>query len=66
VIIVPRNNQYIIEVVYEIKDVDLKQDNNKYCAIDLGINNLATLTFNQKDVKPIIINGKPLKSINQY
>ena len=62
--IVPSTNQYIIEVVYEKKVKELKSDNNRYCSIDLGINNLATVTSNV--IKPFIINGKPLKSINQY
>lgn len=63
--IVPRNHYYMIEVVYTIPDVKLKENNGKYCAIDLGVNNLATMTFNTGDT-PEIINGKPLKSINQY
>ena len=62
--IVPKSGYYVIEVVYEVKCVDLKEDNNRYCSIDLGLNNLATVTSNV--IKPIIINGKPLKSINQY
>ena len=32
--------------------------------IDIGIDNLATVTFS--DSKPFIVNGKPLKAINQY
>jgi putative transposase len=36
----------------------------KHAAIDLGVNNLCTLTFEHTD-KPLIYNGKPLKSINQ-
>lgn len=57
-------NCYNIEIIYEINEKQLKQDNKRYASIDLGINNLATISFNCK--KPIIINGKPLKSINQY
>lgn len=34
-------------------------------AIDIGVNNLATCVSNT-DMQPTIINGKPLKSINQY
>ena len=45
-------------------DVPLKENNNRYASIDLGVNNLATVSFNCN--KPIIINGRPLKSINQY
>jgi putative transposase len=35
-------------------------------SIDLGVSNLATVTSNKKEITPFIINGKPLKSINQY
>ena len=62
---IPTNNIYILEIVYEKEIPELKEDNLKYCGIDLGVDNLATLT-NNININPIIINGKPLKSINQY
>ena len=62
--IIPQNNQYTIEVVYKVNDVNKLNNNDRYCSIDLGVNNLATVTSNI--LKPFIINGKPLKSINQY
>ena len=40
-----------------------KLENSNYAAIDLGLNNLATVATNVS--KPFIINGRPLKSINQ-
>ncbi|MCK9475581.1 MAG: transposase [Candidatus Muirbacterium halophilum] len=64
--IVPRNNQYIIETVYYIKDVEMLEYNDRVAAIDLGVNNLMTVSYNNPDSKPFIINGKPVKSINQY
>lgn len=64
--IIPRNGYYVIEVVYTIKENEKLNDNNRYYSIDLGINNLATVTSNVNEIKPIAINGKPLKSINQY
>lgn len=64
--IIPRNNHYIIEVVYEKQELELKIDNNRYLSIDLGLNNLATCCSNINGFKPFIINGKPLKSINQF
>lgn len=61
--IVPRINHYIIEVAYEQNE---KINNgNIIASIDSGLNNLATITFNDGR-KPLIINGKPLKSINQF
>jgi len=64
--IVPHDDYYTVEVIYEETEKPLSEDNNLYMGIDLGVNNLATLTSNKKGFKPIIINGKPLKSINQY
>lgn len=64
--IIPRNNQYVIEILYEVTAKSKKEDNQRYYAIDLGINNLATVSSNCLEVKPYVINGKPLKSINQY
>jgi putative transposase len=64
--LVPRLGYYVIEVVYTIADKEKKEDNSRYCAIDLGLDNLATMTSNIKEIKPIIFNGKPLKSINQF
>ena len=64
--IIPRLDYYVIEVIYTISDTEIKPDNNRYMSIDLGVNNLATLTSNVKRINPIIINGKPLKSINQF
>jgi len=63
--IVPRATCYIVEVVYDKKarDVVLKPDT--YLSIDLGVNNFATCV-NNIGLVPFIINGRPLKSFNQY
>ena len=61
--LVPKNGYYVIEIIYKIQIKDKKQD-LKYASIDLGINNLATLT--SPEFNPKIYNGKPLKSINQF
>ena len=62
--IVPKGNHLVVEVLYVVKEKELKDDNSRYCSIDLGVGNLATIGSNV--LKPIIINGKPLKSVNQY
>ena len=54
---------YLILVGYDVKETELIKDTENYAAIDLGVNNLATLTFSNN--KPIIINGRPVKSINR-
>ena len=61
--IVPKTNYIVIEIGYEKIEKPLVQNNN-YASIDIGVNNLATITSNV--FKPLIINGKPIKSINQY
>ena len=62
--IVPKTGYYVIEVIYEIKENQPKQ-NQRIAAIDLGLNNLATVVTNDGD-NPILISGKKIKSINQY
>lgn len=62
--IIPRNGYYKIEILYLKETKQQKQKNNKIASIDLGLNNLATIGFNFKH--SIILNGKPLKSINQF
>ena len=57
------NDIYLILVGYEVPDVEVVNTDN-YASIDLGVNNLATITFTNS--KPLIINGRPLKSINQF
>lgn len=61
---VPHSSYIVMEVVYEVKDVEMLKDNNRYAGIDLGINNLATITSNIS--QSYIVNGRPVKSINQY
>ena len=62
--IVPKNGYIVIEVVYEIQEKELLKDNNRFLSIDLGINNLATCSSNV--ISPFIIDGRKLKSINQF
>ena len=63
--IVPKDRYIVIEVVYKINDVNLLLDNNRYIGIDLGLDNFVTIT-NNCGLIPLVINGKGLKSINQY
>ena len=62
--IIPKIGCYLIEVIYEIKENKPKQ-NQRVAAIDLGLNNLATVVTNDGD-NPILISGKKIKAINQY
>lgn len=65
--IVPKHNGKFFEVVYMFDDVEpeaVKFDPTKFLGIDLGINNLATCATNEGE--SFIIDGKKLKSINQW
>lgn len=63
--IVPYGNCYKIEMIYKVENIEIKEDNDRYLAIDLGVNNFATLT-NNIGSQSIVINGRILKSINNY
>lgn len=62
---VPKNGEYVMEVVYDVEIPDINNGSSRIAAIDLGVDNLMTLTTNC-GVQPFIVNGRPLKSINQY
>ena len=63
--ILPRNKHMVIEIVYNLEVSETKPDNSRYIGIDIGLDNLATLT-NNVGVQPVIIYGRKLKSINKY
>lgn len=63
--ILPRNKHIVIEVIYNQEVIAKLEDNNKYISIDIGLDNLATMT-NNCNIIPIILSGKKLKSINKY
>ncbi|MTJ17181.1 MULTISPECIES: RNA-guided endonuclease TnpB family protein [unclassified Dolichospermum] len=64
--IIPKLNHYVIEVIYHQEEKPKQVDNKRIASIDLGLNNLATVTFNQAGLIPFLINGRPLKSINHF
>ncbi len=64
--IVPRSGFYIVEVVYE-KEVKQAPVNPAYYAgIDIGMNNLVVLTSNKSGFRSVLVNGRPVKSVNQF
>ena len=67
--VIPFNDSYEVIITHEIphkKEKPIDKDPNKCAGVDLGVNNLAAVTTNIKGVRPFIINGRPLKSINAY
>lgn len=64
--IIPRKGYYVVEVVYEHKETQANVDPALIASIDIGVNNLAALTSNKVGFVPRLVNGRPLKSTNQY
>ena len=64
--IIPKSNARFFEVqyTYEVKEIQSNLNQNKALAIDLGINNLCTCVTNTGE--SFIIDGRRLKSINQW
>lgn len=66
VVITPKAFGFMIEVQYESneKKEKAKFKKDKVCTIDIGLNTLAAITYDQN--RPILVNGRILKSINQW
>jgi IS605 OrfB family transposase len=63
--IVPRLNYYVMEVIYE-QSIQQLVSGEAVASVDVGLNNLAAVASNQKGFKPFLINGRPVKAINNY
>lgn len=61
--IVPKSNHFVVEIIYEVSDVEVKEYNGNWMGIDIGLNNLATCVTKDKS---FIINGKPIKAVNNF
>ena len=61
--IVPKLGAFVIEVIYEVEEAPLNHTGN-YAAIDLGVDNLASVTFSN-GLQPLLIKGSKIKSLNQ-
>ena len=64
--VVPHSNYYSLECVYdvEVPDTNISLSDAPTMGVDLGINNFAT--FVTTNGHSGILNGRPLKSINQF
>jgi putative transposase len=63
--LVPHPTCYVVEIVYRKQEKELSTS-DYVAGIDLGLTNLVALTSNQPGFKPLLINGRPLKSVNQF
>lgn len=56
----PRNDYFLVYVAYEVEDVMISQKSNKVASIDIGLKNLATVTFSEQD-EPILYRSDLVK-----
>jgi putative transposase len=64
--IIPRKGYYVVEAVYEKEEKQAPVNPAWYAGIDIGMNNLVALTSNKPGFRSVLVNGRPVKSINQY
>lgn len=64
--IVPRKGFYVVEAVYEQEEKQSLVNPTYYAGIDIGMNNLVALTSNKPGFRSVLVNGRPVKSINQF
>ena len=60
VVFAPRNDYFLVYVIYEVDDTVISQKSNKVAAIDIGLKNLATVTFSEQD-EPILYRSDLVK-----
>jgi len=63
--IVPRYGQYVMELVFDYSAETVDGKKEKVMAIDLGVNQLATIVTNTGH-RPVCVKGKSIKAINQF
>ena len=64
--IVARLDGYLVEVVYQKAETQAAVDPRCVAALDLGVNILAAVTSTKAGFQPLLVNGRPLKHLNQY
>lgn len=64
--IVPKHGFVVVEIIYEQELAVSAVDPALIAGIDPGVNNLIALTSNKPGFVPIVVNGRGLKSTNQF
>jgi len=64
--IVPHATHYTVEVIYERALTPADVDPALIASIDIGVNHLAAITSHQPGFVPLLVNGRPLKALNQF
>lgn len=67
--IVPKKNgDYVVEIIYEKEPIDSSDwlDCTAIAGIDFGVDNIVALASDQVGFIPLVVNGRVIKSINQF
>jgi putative transposase len=64
--VVPHSSHYVVEVVYSKPIAEVVLDYRLYAGLDVGVDVLAALTSNKPGFAPFLVNGRPLKALNQF
>ncbi len=64
--VIPKHGFVVVEVVYEQEGHPTAVDPQLIAGIDPGLNNLIALTSNKPGFVPVVVNGRDLKSTNQW
>lgn len=60
VVFAPRNDYFLVYVIYEVDEPSVSQNSGKVAAIDIGLTNLATVTFSEQH-EPILYRSDLVK-----
>ena len=60
VVFTPRNDYFLVYAIYEVDDPIISHTTNKVAAIDVGLSNLATVTFSSEN-EPILYRSDLMK-----
>ena len=60
VVFAPRNDYFLVYVIYDTEDSTISQMSTRVAAIDVGLKNLATVTFSEQD-EPILYRSDLVK-----
>ena len=56
----------MVEVIYACEPIPAAVNPALHGGVDIGLNNLAVLPSDQPGFVPRVVNGRPVKSINQF
>ena len=64
--IVPKYSASVVEVVYATDPQPAELDPELFAGVEMGVDNLATVTFNRPGLVPFAVSGRELKSIHPF